>query len=244
MAFNFRNSNVVLNKALKADEYLEEDRATYSGVARKTLFFLLMTLVGAGVGILTMLFAPSAWLALVIAAGISTFVLGLISFFAVNACKVTGTLYCLLEGVLVGSVSYVVSTILEGAVTAAVLSTIAVFLVVAALFTSNIVKVNSGFIRFLIIFSISFIVGQILFLLANLIFKVEVNYGLELLLSGITIFLATLYLFFDLEHIRQVVEGGREKKYEWYVAFGLAYTVVWLYFEILRIILIFYGNKN
>lgn len=244
MAFNFRNSNIVLNKAMKADEYLEEDRATYAGVTKKTMFFLLLTLVGAAIGILSLLFAPEIFLVLVIASGISTFILGLISFFSVNACKVTGSLYCIFEGILVGTVSFLVSQYLEGAVTAAILATLAVFAVVTLLFTSNIIKVNSGFVKFLLIFAISFIVAQGLFFLVSLLMGIEYNMGLVLLFSGLSVFLATLYLFFDLEHIRQVVEGGREKKYEWYVSFGLAYTVIWLYFEILRIVLIVASKRN
>ena len=40
----------------------------------------------------------------------------------------------------------------------------------------------------------------------------------------------------DLDTVRMVVEGRYPKEYEWYASFGLAFTLVWLYIEILRIV--------
>jgi len=62
------------------------------------------------------------------------------------------------------------------------------------------------------------------------------NYNtMILLISGLSVFLATLYLFFDIEQIRQIVEGRAPKDLEWYVAFGFIFTVIWLYTQLLRI---------
>ena len=54
--------------------------------------------------------------------------------------------------------------------------------------------------------------------------------------SVLGIIIATLFLLCDFETIRQVVENKLPKKYEWSAAFGLAFTVIWLYFKILDLL--------
>ena len=175
--------------------------------------------------------------------GIGTFILSLLSMISNKVCKVTGPLYCLFEGCFIGLVSYALSFALEGAVTMAILSTIAVFAVVAVLYLTNLVKVGNGFMRFLLIFSVGFILSQLLFLLISMFTGIEYSFGITALISLASVFIATLYLFFDMENIRRIVEGGYPKEYEWTASFGLAFTLIWLYVELLRIIAIF-ANRD
>ena len=163
---------------------------------------------------------------------------------SVRACKITGTFYCLFEGLSIGLLSLICASFLEGSVTIAILSTISVFAVVTLLFVSNIIKVNSGFMRFLTIFVISYLVSMLIFGILSLVGNFEFNLGLTLLLSAVTVFIATLYLFFDLENIRQTVEGGYPKEYEWMASFGLAFTLIWLYVEILRLVVVIFAKHD
>ncbi|MFA5542678.1 MAG: Bax inhibitor-1/YccA family protein, partial [Bacilli bacterium] len=115
--------------------------------------------------------------------------------------------------------------------------------VVSTLYFSRIVKVNSKFMRFLLLFSISTILTYFVVFILNLIIPTVIapliaNTGVSILISVVMILLASLYLMFDLEQIRQVVEGGQPKNMEWYVAFGLIYTIIWLYIQILRLVAI------
>ena len=57
-------------------------------------------------------------------------------------------------------------------------------------------------------------------------------------------FIATLYLFFDLEQIRQTVEGNYPKEYEWMASFGISFTLIWLYVEILRLVVIVFARHD
>lgn len=238
-------SNIVYNRILNSDiEATDYEVATYGGVAKKTLFYLLMVFLGAFGGILLAGINANAYAAILGIACMTTFIFSLISFFSPRACKVTGSIYCLLEGVIVGFVSLVYGAVANGAVMAALVSTLMVFTVVATLFVTNIVKVNSRFYKFLIIFAVGFILSQLALWLILTVTGQQYGFGLTLGVSAITVFLATLYLFFDLEHIRQIVEGGYPKSYEWYTSFGLVFTLVWLYVEILRIVAIVFNNRN
>ena len=53
------------------------------------------------------------------------------------------------------------------------------------------------------------------------------NVGLTLAISAASLFLATLYLFFDLKQAQDIVESGAPKQFEWMAAFGIAYTILW-----------------
>lgn len=234
----FGSSNIAFKKALGREYALEGERATYAGVGLKLLYFLGMTVLGAVAGILLGIANPLMFTVFIAISGIATFILSLMSMISDKLCKVTGPLYCIMEGALVGVISLMTYNVLEGAVSIALLSTIAVFAVVAFLYLTNIVKVGSGFTKFLLIFSIGFILSQLISLLVFALAGLDFS-GITVLFSLVSVFLATLYLFFDMENVRRVVEGGYPKEAEWSASFGLAFTLIWLYVEILRLVLIF-----
>ena len=240
----FGSSNYVFKKILNDNELSENyESCTYKGITLKVLYFLLMTVLGAGLGIFLVLTYAEIFVTLAVIGGIVTFISALIALLSVRMSKVFGTIYCLFEGLTLGVLSYILTMYVSGAVGLALLSTIAVFGVCSFLFVSNIVKVNSKFMRFLTMFVISYIVFALILTIMKL-FGYEMNYLLDLLVSAISIFLASLYLFFDLENIRQVVQGQYPKQYEWYAAFGLSFTLIWLYVEILRIAIVILSKAN
>lgn len=238
----FESSNYVFKKILNDNTIDNYNACTYKGVSLKVIYFLIMTLVGAGLGIVLALYKTEYFIALAVSSGLVTLISSLVAMSSVRLSKVFGTIYCLFEGLTVGVLSYACMQIVEGAVGVALLSTLAVFAVVSLLFVSNIVKVNNKFLRFLSIFAISYIAFAIILSIAS--FFIEMNFGLYLLVSAISIFLASLYLFFDLENIRQMVEGSYPKEYEWFAAFGLSFTLIWLYVEILRLVITIFINAS
>lgn len=233
-----RSNNPVFKRVQNSDYVMDTDVATYRGVASKVGFYILMVVLGAVGGLVLSTVAPDAFIVLVTVSAFTTFIFGLIALMSPRLAKVMGTLYSLLQGVLVGVISMAFNDAIPGTVFVAIASTIVVLVVIATLFLTNIVKVNGKFMRFLTTFSISVLIGLLfVWLLSITIYRnVEFNLGFNLIVSIIMIFLATLYLLFDFENIRQVVEGGAPKNLEWYVAFGLVFTIVWLYMEILPLV--------
>ena len=237
-------NNIAFRRILKEQSGEVVDGATYKGIALKTLFFLFLTVASAVGGLLFGSVYPEAYIVMIVVAALSTFVLSIISMLSVRACKITGSLYCIAEGLLLGIVSYAVSIVLEGAVSVALLATILVFAVVTLLYVTNIVKVDNKFMKFLSIFAISFILFMLFYSIYCWVTGSFASFGLSVLISILSIFLATLYLFFDLEKIRQIVEGGYDKSLEWNAAFGLSFTLIWLYVEILRLVIIIADRRR
>lgn len=240
----FGSSNVVFKK-LRDQEFAQEGEvATYRGVGVKLLFFAIMTLLGAGLGVGLLYTNPTMLSVIISVSGILTFIFALTSMMSNKLCKVTGALYCLFEGCTIGVLSYALNMVIEGVVTMALLSTIAVFAVCALLYVFNVVKVTSGFVKFLLMFCLGFILSQLIFMLVSAFTGITYSFGLITLVSAISVFLATLYLFFDMENIKYVVESGCPKEYEWTASFGLAFTLIWLYVELLRLIVIIAARDN
>lgn len=237
-------NNIAFRRILREGSGESVTPATYKGITLKTLFFLFLTVASAIGGLIFGSFYPEAYVIMLVVASIATLILSIISMISIKACKITGSLYCVAEGLLIGIISYAVSFLYEGAVSVAILSTILVFAVVTLLYVSNIVKVNNKFMKFLSIFAFSFIIFMVFYSIYSWITGSWAGFGLSLLISIVSIFLATLYLFFDLEKIRQIVEGGYDKSLEWNAAFGLAFTLIWLYVEILRLVLIVADRRS
>lgn len=238
---NVRSHNPVFKKALNSEYTRDYAVATYKGVAFKTLFYLFLVVVGAFLGVFLLVNNPEALPGALLLSIVVGTIAAIIAVVSPRASKIAGSIYCLLQGMMVGLITLVYAVATYGVVTVALLSTIAVLLVVATLYLSGIVKVTNKFRSFLFIFAMSVIFAQLFIWLFSLfvpsIGTVFVdNFGLSLIVSIVMVFLATLYLFFDLENIRQVVEGGYPKYLEWYVSFGLVLTIVWLYLELLPLV--------
>lgn len=171
---------------------------------------------------------------------IVAFGLAMACIFAPRTAPFTAPLYALAEGVFLGGLSRVYEEQWSGIVLQAVLATLAVFLVCLALYVSGAVKVTNKFI-FVVIAATAgiFLLYFASFLLS--IFGVDLTFWNEPSPLGIGIsvvicFVAALNLFVDFEMIRRMVVAGAPKPMEWYGAFGITVTIVWLYLEILRLL--------
>lgn len=247
--FGMRSHNPVLSRMAKEDTaYGIVDVASYRGVAGKIFLFLALVLVGALTGIFLALESVESVGVLLPVAAIVAFIAAIVAFLAPKTTKISGSIYALAQGYVVGLISFAFEAMVSGVVLVTLISTFTVLLVVATLYMTNLVRVNSTFVRFLYTFAISVLLTMfIVFILSLFIPNVAIAMSTPWIMIGVSfimVFLATLYLFFDMEVIRQVVEGGFPKQMEWYASFGLVFTIVWLYMELLPLIARFIRSQN
>lgn len=239
-----RRSNPVYNKIEQMESSFVGDyaAASYKGIGVKTLLYILITIIGAGLGIFLLYSNPDALITTLTFSGILTFICALLAMSVPKTSMIAGTLYCLFEGIFVGVLSLLFEAMVGGIVITAVLGTASVVLVVSIMYITGVVKVNNGFYKFLFMFAISFIACMLLLFVFSLfpafngLFD---NSILTIFVSFASVLLASLYLFSDLKQAQRIVESGSPKQFEWMAAFGIAYTILWLYVQILRIIAIF-----
>ena len=127
----------------------------------------------------------------------------------------------------------------NGIVFQAVLAVVGVFFATLALYVFGVVKVTRRFTMVVIGATFGIFLLYVFGALLSL-FGVDVMFWNEPSALGIVIsmaicIVASLNLFLDYEFIRQASIGGAPKYMEWYSAFGIMVTLVWLYLEMLRL---------
>ena len=171
-------------------------------------------------------------------------VLGLITSFKPKWSPVTGPIYALLEGVFLGAISAVYNsqfeTIAPNIITQAVGLTFAVVLAMLLLYRFRIIKVTEQ-LRSVISSAIMAIGLFYLVAIVLRLFNIPIAFLHEGSLLGIgfslvVVGVAAFSLLLNFDTIEKGVALGAPKHMEWYGAFGLIVTIVWLYLEILRLL--------
>ena len=182
----------------------------------------------------------SAVMPWVVVGGIGGFITVLVTVFRPQSSGISAPIYAVFEGLLLGGISAVFESMYTGIVMRAVALTLAVFAAMLFFYRSGIIKVTQKFMLgvfaatmgIALVYLVSFIAG---FFGANLGFlygNSNFSIGFSLLVVGI----AALNLVLDFSFIERAATTGAPKYMEWYGAFGLMVTLVWLYLEILRLL--------
>lgn len=215
---------------------------TIGGTAAKTGFLLLLVL-GAGAWGWTLV-DPAAgttsipgWWFLV---AIAVFGLAIFTAFRPQLAIITGPAYALVQGVMLGSISHIYDERFEGIVLQAIMATAAVFVVMLVLFVTRTIKVTNR-MRGVIIGATA---GIALFYLASIILSlfgtsvplVWDSGPFGILFSVVVVGVAAFNLMLDFDMIERGVTARAPKSLEWFAAFGLMVTIVWMYLEILRLL--------
>ena len=131
-----------------------------------------------------------------------------------------------------------------GAAVAAIVATVAIFFGMLFLYSSRIIRVTTRFrkVMYTILFGILFffILSGLLQLFTGFSFMMTSGSfnGIALAITGFMIIYGAFLLTLDFDRAEAIVSGGADKKYEWVITIGLMVTIIWLYIEILRLIII------
>lgn len=237
----------------KARDYITEDSFEQSsaiGVGIKTIILIGVTFLAALIGIYVL--GPIGVFQLYVPIVIIDFVLLLIMSFNARSCKYLSIPYAIMEGLMVGAIVGLLEMALPGIgisiAGTAFIVTIIIFLVASLLYISGTIRVSNKFRKIMFISLLSLLLGGI-FLGIMSIFVPSVavffNYGpIAILISVVYIIIASLYVVISLDNAYEIVDNGLHKDYEWYAAFGILINIIWLFYEVLRLILIILSNSK
>jgi uncharacterized YccA/Bax inhibitor family protein len=214
------------------------DVMTVDDVVVKTV-----TLIGAAVlsaAATWMLVPDTAIFPIWIVAIVVTLVLGLIISFAQVTNPVVLIGYALAEGVFLGAVSKVYEARWEGIVLQAVIGTLGVFLLMALLYKSRVIRATPTFMKVVLALAgglgIVMLVNFLIYAISGNVTPLRDGSPIAIGFSIICITVAALMFVVSFKQIEDGVRSGLPRKYGWLGAFGLLVELVWLYLEILRLI--------
>lgn len=163
-----------------------------------------------------------------------------LTFFKPKLARFTGPVYALVEGVLLGAISHVYNLRYGGIVVQAVGLTVAVFAIVLFLYATRIIKVTDK-LRMGIVAATGAVFVVYMVSLVLRLFGADVPFihdatPIGIIISLVVVVIAAMNLLLDFDFIEQGAAKGAPKYMEWYGAFGLVVTIVWLYLELLRLL--------
>jgi len=167
-------------------------------------------------------------------------IVGFVTIFKKKLAGVTAPIYAILEGLFLGGLSAIFEMSYPGIVIQAVALTFGTLFCLLAAYKSGLIKVTENFKLGIVaatgaigmIYLVSFIMG---FFGAS----IPMIHSSGLMGIGFSLFVVTiaaLNLVLDFDFIERGSNMGAPKYMEWYGAFGLVVTLVWLYIEILRLL--------
>lgn len=239
----FKSGNPALNVFQNTVTIPGEGTMTEKGTLNK--FFLLFLLVMASASLTWKAFydgvAVMPWM---MGAMILGFVVALVIIFKKEWAAYLTPVYGILEGVFLGGISAIYNNAFAktapGIVMQAVLLTFGAVIAMYLLYRFRVIKATEKFKSIIFTATAGIAIFYVLSMVLRL-FGIDIAFLHEgstmgIVFSLFVVAIAALNLILDFDMIEKGVAAGAPKYMEWYGAFGLLVTIVWLYLEILRLL--------
>ena len=233
---SLRSGNPVLSKKTFSNTVSINEKMTIEGTVNKTAISLLILV---GTGYLTF---DTLNPILLIGCGIGGFIFALVTIFKKEWAPITVPVYAALQGAMLGGISYTYNYLYDGIVTNAILLTVGILVSLLIAYRSGYIKATENFKLGIfaatggiaIVYLVNFIMG--FFGTGIGVLNINNASPLSIGFSIVVVIIAALNLVLDFDFIEEGAEKGAPKYMEWYGAFGLLVTLIWLYLEILRLL--------
>lgn len=214
--------------------------ATVGGTIGKVIILALLVALGATAGWSMAASNQSSALWILLGSAIVATIFAFITIFVPKASPFTAPVYALAEGAVLGALSYWFNTAYEGIALQALVLTGGVFASVLILYTTGIVRVTQKLRSVIIIATMAialyYVINFVVMLFGGALPLIYDSGTFGIIFSVIVVLVAALNLLLDFDFIDKTAQSGAPKVFEWYGAFGLMVTLVWLYIEILRLL--------
>jgi len=220
----------------------ESNTMTLQGTVHKTGFLLLLVMMGAW-WTWRMFFAsqnPAVVYPWIMGGAIAGLVVAMVTIFKKDWAGVTAPAYAILEGFVLGGISAIFEVKYHGIVIQAVGLTFGTLFALLIAYRSGMIKVTQNFRLgvvaatggILMVYVATWLLGMLGLSVPFIHQSGIIGIGF----SAFVVVIAALNLVLDFDFIERGAESHAPKFMEWYAAFGLIVTLVWLYLEILRLL--------
>ena len=232
-----RSGNPALQSSTFKDHLAaaSEGRMTLSGTVNKTGISLLLVILSAGYA-----WGNPALHGLALPAAIVGFILAMVTIFKPTVGHITVPAYAAVEGVFLGVISMIFNAMYPGIVVQAVFLTFGTLGALLLAYKSGLIQATENFklgvVAATVGIAILYLINFVMSFFGSGMGIISSNGTMGILFSGFVVVIAALNLVLDFDFIEEGVEMGAPKYMEWYGAFGLLVTLIWLYLEILRLL--------
>jgi uncharacterized YccA/Bax inhibitor family protein len=241
MASPFRTSNPALNEKAFQGQVAVGDAMTLQGTVNKTgVLLLCVVATSAWTWGLAHSPAPQSAMPWVMGGLIGGLITAFVTIFKKNWAPFTAPLYALLEGLVLGGISAFFEKPYPGIAAQAVGLTFGTLFVMLFAYKTGVIRATERF-KLGVIAATGAI--AVFYLIAMVLGFFRVNVGIlyssslgGIAFSLVVVVIAALNLVLDFDMIETGVRRGAPKYMEWYGAFGLMVTLIWLYLEMLRLL--------
>lgn len=248
----FKSSNPTLSEKKFRDTvisttFTQENSMTIKGTLNKFGFMLLMLMGSAFYSWKEFAASEgtsSSLMPMIFGGVIGGFVIALIITFKREWSQYLAPLYALCQGLCLGALSAMFNALYNGIVLQAIGLTFSVGIGMYFLYSYKIIKATEKFKSVIIAATVGIGIFYLITMVLSM-FHVDVNANMPFINGGgmfgigfslLVVAIAALNLILDFDMIEQGAAMGAPKYMEWYGAFGLMVTFVWLYMEILRLL--------
>jgi uncharacterized YccA/Bax inhibitor family protein len=237
------------NPALSAKTFTDVPRIadpaqvmTIQGTVNKTLLMLVLVLIPA-LWVWNKFFAsgnPQTIMLWLYGGVIGGFIVAMVTIFKKQWSPVTAPLYSVLEGFAIGGISAYFEAQFPGIVIQAVALTFGTLLCLLLVYKSGIIKVTENFKMGVVAatggIALIYVITIVLGFVGIRMPYIHESGTIGIVFSLVVVIIAALNLVLDFDFIEKGASAGAPKFMEWYAAFGLMVTLIWLYLEILRLL--------
>ena len=243
MADLMRTSNPALNeRAFQGERALLGDTMTLQGTVNKTGVLLICAVATAAWtwNLFLHSHSPQTVMPLALVGGIGGLIVAMVTIFKKQWAGITAPIYALLEGLVLGSISAILEVRFPGIAIQAVSLTFGTLVILLLAYRSGLIAVTEKFRLGIIAatggIALFYIVEIVLGFFGIHFTAINGSGAIGIGFSVFVVIIAALNLVLDFDFIETGVRVGAPKYMEWYGAFGLMVTLIWLYFEILRLL--------
>ena len=176
------------------------------------------------------------------------FILALVTIFKHQWAKFTVPAYALMQGLALGGISKYFESMYPGIVNQAVMLTFGTLGALLLAYRSGLIKATENFKLGIVAatggIAFVYMISWILSWFSISVPVIHSNSNMGILFSIGVVIIAALNLVLDFDFIEEGSEKGAPKYMEWYGAFGLLVTLIWLYLEILRLLAKLSSRRN
>lgn len=216
--------------------YDDMQAMTIEGTVNKTFVLLMMVVISASLAWSN----PAKFLPLAFVCAIIGFIVALVTVFKKQWSSVTSPIYAACEGIVLGSISLIMERSYPGIVIQAVSLTFGTLFCLLMAYKSKLIQATENFKLGVVAatggIALVYIINMVMGFFGRRIPFIHESGVFGIGFSVFVVIIAALNLVLDFDFIEKGAEQKAPKYMEWYGAFGLMVTLVWLYLEILRLL--------